>query len=168
VCSFDYDEPVEAIFEAASRLPEVRFFVTGNAKRLSPALRSRIPPNLTLTGFLTTESYGGLLADADAALVLTTYDHTMLRGAYEAIYQSTPVIVSDWPLLRDAFPEGAIHVDNSSAAIVSAVRDMARDHARYKAGARLLREAKVRRWDATRRAILARLGEHALPQDEAC
>lgn len=168
VCSFDYDEPVEAIFDAASQLPEVRFFVTGNAKRLSPALKSRIPSNLTLTGFLTTESYGALLADADAALVLTTYDHTMLRGAYEAIYQSTPVIVSDWPLLRDAFPQGAIHVDNSSAAIVSAVREMARDHDRYKSGARLLRETKLRRWDTTRTAILARISQRALRQDEAC
>jgi glycosyltransferase involved in cell wall biosynthesis len=167
VCSFDYDEPVEAIFDAAGQLPDVRFFVTGNAKRLSPALASRIPPNLTLTGFLTTESYGALLADADAALVLTTYDHTMLRGAYEAIYQGTPVIVSDWPLLRDAFPQGAIHVDNSRAAIVSAVREMNRDHARYTSGARLLRDAKLRRWESTRRAILARIGDPAA-REETC
>ena len=40
-------------------------------------------------------------------MALTTEDHTMLRGAYEAIYQGTPIIVSNSALLRVAFNEGA-------------------------------------------------------------
>src|SRR5687768_5771595 len=32
VCSFDVDEPIEAMFEAARMLPAVQFFVTGNPR----------------------------------------------------------------------------------------------------------------------------------------
>ena len=157
VCSFNYDEPVAAIFEAASRLPDVSFFVTGNPKHLAPALAAARPENVTLTGFLSDAAYGSLVSTADAVLTLTTRDHTMLRGAYEAIYQGTPVIVSDWQLLRDAFPEGAAHVDNSPAAIAAAVEDVRAHRERYREGARRQRDAKLERWRATRDAITARL-----------
>ena len=157
VCSFNYDEPVREIVEAARALPEVSFFVTGNPKHLAPEIKTTLPENVRLTGFLSTEAYGGLLTDADAVLTLTTRDHTMLRGAYEAIYQGTPVIVSDWSLLREAFPEGAIHVKNTPEDIAGAIRTMAGDLPRYRAGAARLRAAKLQRWKATQAAIVARL-----------
>src|SRR5688572_29244285 len=121
VCSFNYDEPLEAILDAATLVPDVQFYVTGNPLHLSAELAARLPENVRLTGFLSTAAYGGLLASADAVMTLTTRDHTMLRGAYEAIYQGTPVIVSNWDLLREAFPEGAVHVDNTPDDIARAV-----------------------------------------------
>ena len=80
----------------------------------------------TLTGFLSDGAYGSLLHDADAVMTLTTRDHTMLRGAWEAVYQGTPVIVSDWPMLRDAFDEGAVHVDNTPEGIVQGILEIQR------------------------------------------
>jgi glycosyltransferase involved in cell wall biosynthesis len=157
VCSFDVDEPLAAILAAAEQLPHVQFYMTGNPRHFPADLAPRIPANVTLTGFLSTAAYGGLLTAADAVLALTTLDHTMLRGAYEAIYQDTPVIVSDWPILRESFPHGAIHVDNSPAAIVAAVRHMETDPETFRSGARRLRQTKLARWDATRQAILARV-----------
>lgn len=157
VCSFDYDEPVAAIFDAAARLPDVQFFVTGKPKNVAPEILAKLPPNVSLTGFISVDAYGGLLAGADAVLVLTTYDHTMLRGAYEAIYQGTPVIVSDWPILREAFPEGAAYVDNSAESIVGAIRRVRQDLNAFREGARQLRVRKLERWEATRRAIVARI-----------
>ena len=159
VCSFDYDEPVAEIFGAAARLPSVQFFVTGNPRKVSAELMARKPENLTLTGFVSTELYGGLLSDADAVLVLTTFDHTMLRGAYEAIYQGTPVIISDWSILREAFPEGAVHVDNTVESIAAAVETIAARPEHFRRGALRLREQKLARWDATRRAIISRISE---------
>lgn len=159
VCSFNYDEPIAAIFEAARQLPDVRFFITGNPRHLDPALAARLPANAQLTGFLSTPAYGGLLTDADVVLTLTTRDHTMLRGAYEAIYQGTPVIVSNWPLLQEAFPDGALHVGNTVEEIVEAVRRMQADPEQYRKGAKRLREQKLARWQATRDAITARLRE---------
>jgi glycosyltransferase involved in cell wall biosynthesis len=159
ICSFNYDEPVDAIVEAAERLPDVRFFVTGNPQHLSQAVKVKLSRNVKLTGFLSTPAYGGLLQAADVVLTLTTRDHTMLRGAYEAIYQGTPVIVSDWPLLRSAFAEGALHVDNSAQSIVEAVRLMQRHLDEHRRGAQRLREHKLKQWWTVREAILARIGQ---------
>jgi glycosyltransferase involved in cell wall biosynthesis len=155
VCSFNYDEPLPAIIEAATQLPDVRFFVTGNPKHLDASLKSRLPDNMTLTGFLSDEAYGSLIAGADAVLTLTTRDHTMLRGAYEAIYQGTPVIVSDWPLLKEAFPEGAIHVDNTPPSIAAAVDAIRRQPEVFRAGAVRLAAAKLERWSVTKRRLAA-------------
>ena len=158
VCSFNYDEPVAEIFDAARQLPDVQFYVTGNPKHLRADLAARRPPNATLTGFLPEERYGALLTHAHAVLTLTTMDHTMLRGAYEAIYQTTPVIISDWRILRDAFPEGAIHVANDAASIRRAIEEMRHDYATHKQAAARLRETKLRMWETTKRELLARVG----------
>jgi glycosyltransferase involved in cell wall biosynthesis len=158
VCSFNYDEPVEAILDAARLVPDVTFFVTGNPRHLSPEVVTNLPENVTLTGFLSTAAYGGLLTVADAVLTLTTLNHTMLRGAYEASYQGTPVIVSDWPILREAFSEGAVHVDNSAASIAAAVREVQHRLDEFRAGAQRLRERKLQRWQSTRKALLEQIG----------
>ena len=121
VSSFDVDEPVAAILEAAARVPDVPFFITGDSSGLEPRLAASRPPNVTFTGFLDEKAYGRLVSGASVVLDLTSEDHTMLRGAYEAVYQGVPVIVSDWPILREAFPFGASHVDNTAEAIAAAV-----------------------------------------------
>jgi glycosyltransferase involved in cell wall biosynthesis len=157
VCSFNYDEPIAEIFEAARQTPEVRFFMTGNPKHLAPELKARIPPNVTLTGFLSNEAYAGLVCGADAVMTLTTRDHTMLRAAYEAAYQGTPVIVSNWALLREAFAEGAVHVDNTPEAIAAGVKRVVAEGAALRDGARRLKETKLRRWARVRSAILERV-----------
>jgi glycosyltransferase involved in cell wall biosynthesis len=159
VCSFNYDEPIAEILDAARRTPDVRFFMTGNPRHLAPELKARVPSNVTLTGFLSDQAYAGLVCGADAVMTLTTRDHTMLRAAYEAIYQGTPVIVSNWALLREAFDEGALHVDNTADGIAAAVRALAAGVDELRAGARRLRERKLQRWARTREAIEARLGE---------
>ena len=160
VCSFSGDEPLDAIFAAAADLPDVRFLVTGDSASLPAATTGSLTANVTLTGFLSTPDYGHLISHADVVMDLTTLDHTMLRGAFEAIYQGVPVIVSDWPVLRDAFPEGAVHVDNSREAIARAVREVQAAPEEFKQGAGRLRRLKVERWQWTRSRILARIGGH--------
>ena len=149
VCSFNYDEPIADILNAARQLPAVQFMMTGNPKPLSAELKANWPANVTLTGFLSDAAYAGLLTSADAVMSLTTRDHTMLRGAYEAIYQATPVIVSDWPLLRSAFDEGAVHVVSDADVIAQGIRRMQRDHDAYRAGAARLRARKLEQWTRT-------------------
>jgi glycosyltransferase involved in cell wall biosynthesis len=157
VCSFNYDEPIAQILSAAEELDDVRFYMTGDVADMDVSSPRKVPRNVTLTGFLPVDAYGSLLAGADAVLTLTTRNHTMLRGAWEAIYQGTPVIVSNWPLLRESFPTGAIHVDNSSEQIVGAVGEMRREHAQYKAEAIALCEEKREAWLSTKAALLAHL-----------
>lgn len=157
VCSFNYDEPIAEICRAAELLPDVTFFMTGNPRHLDARLKESLPANVHLTGFLSTNDYGRLLTTADAVLTLTTRDHTMLRGAYEAVYQGTPVIVSDWPLLREAFPSGAVHVDNTAPDIVRAVGRIRAEQARYRADASNLRQMKLSRFRSIRKAIIDRV-----------
>jgi glycosyltransferase involved in cell wall biosynthesis len=157
VCSFASDEPIDAIFAAARLLPDVRFHMTGDASALTHEARHARPDNVTLTGFLPVDAYAGLIVAADAVLDLTTDDHTMLRGAYEAIYQGVPVVVSDWPILREAFARGAVHVANDPEAIAAGIGRMRDDHGRYRDEAVHLAEEKRTRWAVTRRQILERL-----------
>lgn len=150
VCSFNPDEPTANILTAARRLPDVQFHVTGNPNALRADLKAQLPPNVRLTGFLSTGAYASLISHADAVMTLTTRDHTMLRGAWEAIYQSTPVIISNWNVLREAFDMGAVHVDNTPEDIVRAVERLRRDYAGFREGARALRLRKEQRWLRTR------------------
>lgn len=158
VCSFNYDEPIAEMLAAASLTPDIQFYMTGNPKHLSAELKSKMPSNVQLTGFVSTAAFGGLLTSADAVLTLTTRDHTMLRGAYEAIYQGTPVVVSDWPILREFFSDGAQHVDNTPAGIAAALRAIQARPTEFRDGARRLRERKLAAWRDTRNALLQRIG----------
>jgi glycosyltransferase involved in cell wall biosynthesis len=158
VCSFADDEPTAVVLEAAARLPDVRMYLSGDAGALPASIRARVPANVTLTGFLDTATYGSLISDTDVVVDLTTADHTMLRGAYEAIYQGVPVIVSDWPLLRASFPIGAVHVANTPDALVAAIGVVQMDLTRLRAEAARLRDIKRAAWEVTRRRIEARVG----------
>jgi glycosyltransferase involved in cell wall biosynthesis len=157
VSSFNPDEPIAAVVEAARRLPDVHFHLSGDAKALDRRIRQALPPNVRLTGFLPDSAYGFLISRADAVMALTTRDHTMLRGAWEAVYQDTPVIVSNWPILHKAFDEGAIHVDNSPEDIVLAVTTLRSAPEHYREGARRLRRRKEDHWKHTLEALRARI-----------
>lgn len=155
VCSFNYDEPIEEIFKAAEQLPDFQFYMTGNPKDLHAELAKIVPDNIVLTGFLSNSTYGSLIKKASAVMTLTTRDHTMLRGAYEAVYQETPVIISDWSLLRNSFDEGAIHVDNSVDEIVRALIEMKNNYPFYKNGVKSLRKKKYNEWNEKKEKIKA-------------
>jgi hypothetical protein len=87
-------------------------------------------------------------------MALTTRDHTMLRGAYEAVYQGTPIIVSDWPLLKDSFSRGAIHVGSSAAAISDGIRQLRENQTHYKTEVLLLRNEKRAAWERAKQALV--------------
>ncbi len=155
VTTFAPDEPIDAIFRAAASLPEVRFRVTGDHNRENATVPSPVPPNVELTGFLPDEEYYGLLRGSDAAMVLTTRDHTMQRGACEALSVGTPIITSDWPLLVDYFRKGTVHVDNTADGIGRGVKTMWRDLARYRGEILELRDEVGAEWERARGELVA-------------
>lgn len=146
VSSFLADEPVDLVFEAAARLPEVSFYVTGDSRRIPQPLLSRKPDNCLLTGYLTYERYVGLLRGVDAIMVLTTGNHTLLMGGFEAVSVGTPLIVSDWPVLRDYFSLGTVHVDNTVEGICEGVNQAQRNQARLQAEMLVLQEQLQSEW----------------------
>jgi glycosyltransferase involved in cell wall biosynthesis len=119
--TFAEDEPTVEILRAASLCPGVQFYVTGDYRTAKPAVKMLRPANVRFTGFLKREEYIGLVKSVDGAMILVTTDNTMQRGAYEAMSWGTPIITSDWPLLRDTFPKGAIFVSNHAQDIARGV-----------------------------------------------
>ena len=63
------DEPLRAVIDAAERLPEVAFHVTGRSDRLAELGRG-VPTTSASPGFLDEPAYLGLLAEADAVVCL--------------------------------------------------------------------------------------------------
>lgn len=167
VTSFDRDEPIAEMVRAAALAPDVPFLMTGDSPRAAQLLPAALPPNLTRTGFVDTSTYGTILRQAGVVIALTSDAHTTQRGAFEAIYQGTPVIVSDTALLREEFDSGAVHVANQAAAIAGAVRAVRQDLAGFRIGAERLRARKTARWGETRTALLAAIGGAARPEVRA-
>jgi hypothetical protein len=154
VTTWAADEPMEAIFAAARACPAATFQVTGKPRGIE-RYGSDIPANVRLTGFLDEPAYNGLLANANAVMCLTTRDHTMQNGAAEALYLGTPIITSDWAVLRDYFSRGTIHVDNSPGAIAAAVQRIIDEEPALRAEVRALRDEIADRWQRDRAEIVA-------------
>jgi glycosyltransferase involved in cell wall biosynthesis len=147
VNSFAYDEPLAAVLAAASALPDVQFHITGNKRRAHPDLLTHAPPNVHFTDYLPDPAYYGLLQASQGVMCLTTRDHTMQRGACEALSLGRPIITSHWPLLRAYFSQGTLHVDNSPEALIAAVRELRRNYPTYLAQITTLRDAKQQEWE---------------------
>jgi glycosyltransferase involved in cell wall biosynthesis len=148
------DEPLEATLEAAGLVPEVTFHVTGRTLGREAEVGAA-PANVRFTGYLSPDAYTSLLASADAVMCLTMRDHTMQRGACEALSLGRPIITSDWPLLRSYFSAGTVHVDNSVHGIAAGVRRLVRDVDIFRTEVGELRTLRRAEWDERRRAILA-------------
>ncbi len=146
VSSFAPDEPLDEVVEVARSLPDVGFYVTGDPVQGFKRLPADPPPNLHLTGFLPDDKYYGLLRSVQAVMALTTEDHTMQRGACEAVWLGQPVITSNWPLLRQTFHKGTVHVDNTAEGIRTGVLDMRAQYQRLAEEVALLQEERRRQW----------------------
>src|SRR5262249_29416863 len=131
ISTYTPDEPLEVFLDSARRVPDVQFYVTGRIKDGDPDLLRNAPANVTFTDFLSTSDYAGLLSGCDAVICLTTADHTMQRGAYEAVYLGKPVITSNFNILRSAFAVGAVHVSNTVEDVAKGVIEMKSNLAKY-------------------------------------
>jgi glycosyltransferase involved in cell wall biosynthesis len=122
--SFNTDEPVDLIFQAAAGVPDVHFHLTGDARRLPAEVLARKPGNIHFTGYLSVPDYQGLLCQADAVLALTTQDQTFQTGGAEAAWFGRPLIISDWPELQKVFSHGAVFVQHTPESLAQGVRSV--------------------------------------------
>jgi glycosyltransferase involved in cell wall biosynthesis len=154
------DEPREVFFEAARRLPDVTFYVTSDYQRNAELreYQAQASENVVFTGHLPDDAYYQTLKSADAVMTLTNWNHTLQQGACEAMWLGRPVITSDWSMLRNFFPIGAIFVDNTVESLVEAVREMQAEHARY--CAEIVETARLKRadWDKQVKQLMAIIG----------
>jgi glycosyltransferase involved in cell wall biosynthesis len=149
VNTWGFDEPVAEVLGAAAEVPQATFYITG-ARERAAAYADRSPSNVQFTGFLKEPTYNALLAKAHAVICLTTRDHTMQNGACEAMVLGTPIVTSNWPILREYFDEGTVHVDNTAHGIAQGIRALMAEHDRYRAEVLLLRDRRQQEWRETR------------------
>ncbi len=154
VATYAPDEPLEEVVSAARSLPDVCFRITGDTNRENATIPSALPSNVELTGFLSIDEYRGLLRHSDAVMALTTRDHTMQRGACEALSVGTPIITSDWPLLVDYFRKGTVHVQNTADGIQRGISRLRDDIDRHRHDIIELRDEVETEWVAARDGLV--------------
>ena len=126
VCSFEADEPIDAIKLSISELSnqwEIPCIVTGHlaAHILGSELASS--SLIQCPGFIPYSDYWELLTQADVVVVLTSDDDCLVCGGYEALTAERPLVLSDTSVLRQVFGDGAVYTLNEAAAITEAVRN---------------------------------------------
>jgi glycosyltransferase involved in cell wall biosynthesis len=120
ISTFAPDEPLHEILEAASRMPDVRFAITGNPK--NPFLQgSPLPKNVRLTGYLPEQEYWSLLAASNIVLDLTLMPDCLVCGAYEALAAARPMVLSDNDASRELFAKVAILTHPNSNSVATAI-----------------------------------------------
>ena len=163
IATYASDEPIASVLAAARQLPEVSFAMTGDAQRLRATLRATCPPNVRLTGWLSDAAYSALIHGANVVVALTTRDHTTLCGAWEALYAGQPLVTSDWPVLRAAFPQGAVFTGAAPGEILAAMQQALAQEDSLRVAMQALSAHKRQIW-ATSLGQLRQL----LPDYEAC
>lgn len=152
--TFSPDEPIGKVLEAAAAMPDVHFYITGDPIRAKKTYLEQHPDNVHFTGFLPDEDYIGLLTTAHCVLVLTTDDHTMQRGACEAVWLAKPIITSNWPVLAKHFHKGTVLVDNTVAGIEHGIRQMQEDLPRLEQEIVLLQHERRTEWKSKYQALM--------------
>jgi hypothetical protein len=111
-CSFNQDEPIQAVLDAAPLAPEITFVLTGNPARAQGIHDlSNLPANIKLVGFLPVAELDNLLWSTDAVLGLTKLEGIQLSAAKEAVGAKKPMVISNTKILKEIFYQGAIYVD---------------------------------------------------------
>jgi glycosyltransferase involved in cell wall biosynthesis len=112
-CSFNKDEPIQAVIESARLVPEITFVLTGNTTRAKGIHDlNDIPPNVKLAGFLPTAEFDSFLCNTDVVLGLTKLEGVQLSVANEAVGVGKPMVLSNTELLQRLFYKGAVYVDS--------------------------------------------------------
>jgi glycosyltransferase involved in cell wall biosynthesis len=149
---FGGDEPVDQVVDAARHLDDVEILVTGDLRRAPAGLVEAAPPNVRFVGFLDPDDYAAAVDDADLLLALTTEPTSVMRAAYEGVYAGRPIVISDWPALRELFPY-AVFVANDAEGIAKGVGAAVDDRGTLLAELARARELQTTRWDDQRAAV---------------
>jgi hypothetical protein len=155
VCTYAADEPIAEIIQAAATLGDgYRFSITGNSRKLDSAVREKLPPNVTLTGFLPEHEYWQLMADSHAVLDFTLKPDCLVCGAYEALSLSKPMILSGNAASRDLFGQFAVFPsDHSAIEIAKSIRWLRENYAAVASSTARERPLFAQRWGASAKAL---------------
>lgn len=138
-CSFSADEPMEEVIEAARSLPEIMFVMTWHPEKLEKRIHNMLPKNVLLTGFLKTDDFDHLFANAGAALILTVHEGVQLSGVQEAMAFEIPAIVSDLKTTRFLYKDHPVYVKTDAGSIAHGVTLALKDRSKLESSMKMLR-----------------------------
>ena len=155
LASFNPDEPVAELFEAARLSPKINFVLAGDAKRAVGRHNiAERPRNVILPGYLSGADLDSAICSADAVLALTKLRDAQLSSAGEAIGAGRPMVLSDTPVTRDLYYKGGIFVDtNSPVSIAAGCEAAIQEGLRLASEAVELCEERYARWRSQVEAI---------------
>lgn len=159
LASFNPDEPIQELFQAARLAPEIRFVLAGDANRaLGRHSLGDYPDNVILPGYLRGVELDAAIQSTDAVLALTKLDDAQLSSAGEAIGAGRPMVLSDTPVTRELYYKGGVFVDTySPESIVNGCRLAIENGARLAAESQELRQERFARWRAQAESIKLQL-----------
>lgn len=148
ISSFGKDEPIAEVIGAMKSLDyeNVCLYVTGNYNKVDASIYKSAPHSVVLTGLLGEQEFVNMLFSVDAVMVLTTADHCMLCGCYEAVYAEKPLITSNKEVLKEYF-DGAVFVENDSTSIANGIRTVIGDIGSYQNKISRLRDILLSSWE---------------------
>ena len=121
ICTFDIDEPYDEVIKSARYIEKsVKIIITGNY--IGKVNTNQISRNVFLTGYLQENLYWLLLKKADIVMDLTTRDHCLVCGAYEALSVNKPLILSNTQVNRNFFYKGCVYVDSDHQSIAKGIK----------------------------------------------
>jgi glycosyltransferase involved in cell wall biosynthesis len=151
VTTYSSDEPIFEIAEAASSLLDVNFYFTGrySSYRHIKEFEAIKPSNVTLTGFISEAEYIALMRGVDYVMVLTTEDDLLTCGAYEAVAEEKPMILSNTKAIIEYFNKGAIYTGPETYELKQAVEAACRMKDNLTNDVKLLKSELTSSWAET-------------------
>ena len=154
VSRFANDEPIEAFLQAASRIKECTFYVTGNFKKAKFDLTPYMAEHIKFPGFVSDNDYQRMLGNADFIAVLTTREMTLLSGGYEALALEKPLILSKTKTLMDYYGDSALYAENKAESIESSIRRILENLALYQEKVDVHKKIKVKDFNTKASTLL--------------
>ncbi|HGY1288711.1 TPA: glycosyltransferase [Raoultella ornithinolytica] len=148
-CSFDIDEPLDVVIQAAKKIPHIKFNITGNfAGKVSQDIIDASPANVNFTGYLSKEAFDMLFFESDVILGLTTRDNVQLSVSNEALSADKPMVLSNTTTLKDLFGDAAVFVDSLNAQSIAEGCSFAVDNVdELQTKTMRLKELRIERWE---------------------
>jgi hypothetical protein len=148
ICSWAADEPYLDVFNAAAALPHITFYVTGNAKGREKAYGKPLPTNIQLTGYLSETDFVQRLASSAVILDLTTREHCLVCGAYEAVECEKPFVLSATQATKAYFYKGGEYANNTAEGIRAAIERAFANLAQHQADVKDLKQELIVSWQS--------------------
>lgn len=157
-CSFQQDEPIPILLEAAQLLPEVCFLITGSRRRADALGFTRnAPGNVRFTDYLPLGAFEKLLVEASVVLGLTDTEGVQLSVANEALGAHRALVLSDTRIMRAMFGEAALFAKNTPEDLAARLDEALARRSELETRSAALKTRRQADWRAAAAAVTAML-----------